>query len=49
LNAAEIILQRLVVYVFGIGLDHGEYCVWGYEASEVVDVAVSVIAVDAFA
>ena len=49
MEAAEIIAERLVVCVFGIGLDHGDDRVWSDEAGEVVDVAVSVVADDAFA
>ena len=48
-KAAEIVAERLVVYVFAIGLDHGNDCVGRDEAGQVVDVAVRVVAVDALA
>jgi hypothetical protein len=48
-EAAEIVAEGLVVYIFGISLDHGDDGVGGDEAGEVVDVAVSVVAEDAAA
>jgi hypothetical protein len=48
-ETAEIIAEWFVICVFGIGLDHGDYRVGSYEAGQVIDVAVSVVADDAFA
>ena len=43
-EAVEVLGQREVVGVGGVGFDAGEDGVWSYEAGDVVDVAVGVVA-----
>src|ERR1700722_3291575 len=43
LKTAKVILQRFVIHVFGIRLDHSNDGVGSDEAGEIIDVAVSIV------